>query len=50
MPAIELLLEEMYEQKRYKDRSNGLLVHLLSDGMLCFFNCAIDYINTHNDI
>lgn len=33
MLAIELLLEEMYEHIRCKDRSNGLLVHLLSDGI-----------------
>lgn len=35
LPAIEILLEEVYESSDYKGRLNGLL-HLMSNGIIDF--------------
>jgi len=42
MPAIEILLEGMYESTKYTDNSNGLLVHLTSNGGGFMFTCFTD--------
>lgn len=40
LPAIEILLEEVYESSDYKGRLNGLLIHLMSNGIIDFL-CII---------
>lgn len=42
MPAIEILLEEMYEPKYLRGHSNGLLVHLISNGTFASLHCAVN--------
>lgn len=50
MPAIEILLEEMYEPKYHRGHSNGLLVHLISNGTFCFFALCCKSINTNDNL
>lgn len=35
-PAIEILLEEVYESSEYRGCLNGLLIHLMSNGIIDF--------------